>query len=410
TASQVTGVLRQAQTFQTQGRFNDAIDLCEQILESGFDRPDARYFLGWLYQEQQRWDEAIRQFQVLLNDPDYALSCYYALGQCYRARGDLRTATVHFDEAVDRVNLDALTVEESDQLVQLCQEAAEAHRLLGEQEQALTVYNALLGFLRSRGWSEQVAQVEFMLQQMQNAPAPGRATPPPQQASATQVIAPEQMQRPSAPLPQQQQQQSSIQDAATMAFNANNMPAMAPPPASSQLPASSQVSIPGVASSSVGELPDWLTGILSDADKSQLTNKQAPAPAAPPAPGGNGASEAAETTVMNPVRPQEAPTTSSVSWLTEDAKPGNATRIIPPEAQPEATGVPATPVLPASTAPTEPPAVPATPLIEVSPVLQSSPVLVGRGAEDLLSQMAGASNKDEALKQVAEAVVASTAA
>src|SRR5438876_7364803 len=59
TASQVTGVLRQAQTFQAQGRFNDAIDLCEQILESGFDRPDARYFLGWLYQEQQRWEEAI---------------------------------------------------------------------------------------------------------------------------------------------------------------------------------------------------------------------------------------------------------------------------------------------------------------------------------------------------------------
>src|SRR5450759_1164721 len=119
TASQVTGVLKQAQTFQTQGRFNDAIDLCEQILESGFDRPDARYFLGWLYQEQQRWEEAINHFQMLLNDPDYALSCYYALGQCYRARGDLRTAAVHFDEAVDRVNLDALTVEESDQLVSL---------------------------------------------------------------------------------------------------------------------------------------------------------------------------------------------------------------------------------------------------------------------------------------------------
>src|SRR5436305_7952953 len=198
TASQVTGVLRQAQTFQAQGRFNDAIDLCEQILESGFDRPDARYFLGWLYQEQQRWEEAIRQFQMLLNDPDYALSCYYALGQCYRARGDLRTATVHFDEAVDRVNLDALTVEESDQLVQLCQEAAEAHRALGELEQASTVYNALLGFLRSRGWNDKVAQVEFMLQQMQNAPGPARpVTPPPQQQlNTTQVLSPEQMARP----------------------------------------------------------------------------------------------------------------------------------------------------------------------------------------------------------------------
>ena len=67
-----------------------------RFLESGFDRPDARYFLGWLYQEQRRWDEAIRQFQTLLNDPDYALSCYYALGQCYRAKGDMRSATHAF--------------------------------------------------------------------------------------------------------------------------------------------------------------------------------------------------------------------------------------------------------------------------------------------------------------------------
>ncbi|HYT37349.1 MAG TPA: toll/interleukin-1 receptor domain-containing protein [Ktedonobacteraceae bacterium] len=172
TAFQITEVLRQAETFQTLGRFSDAIDLCEQIIESGFDRQDVRYFLGWLYQEQKRWDDAIRQFQTLLNYSDYALSCYYALGQCYRAKGDLRTATMHFEEAIGRVNLDTLTKQESDQLVQLCQEAVEAHRLLGEQEQALKVYNALLGFLRSRGWNDMVALVEFMLKQVQNTPLP----------------------------------------------------------------------------------------------------------------------------------------------------------------------------------------------------------------------------------------------
>src|SRR5437660_3989655 len=229
TANQVTGALKQAQTLQAQGRFDDAIGLCEQILESGFDPPDARYFLGWLYQEKQRWDEAIRQFQMLLNDPDYALSCYYALGQCYRARGDLRTAAVHFDEAVDRVNLDALTVEESDQLLQLCQEAAEAHRALGEQEQAMTVYNALLGFLRSRGWNDKIAQVEFMLQQMQNAPAPVRpVTPLPQQ----QVLSPEQMAGAGA---HPAMQQPPLQDAAAMVNRGS-----VPPPASAQLPASPQ--------------------------------------------------------------------------------------------------------------------------------------------------------------------------
>ncbi len=163
TAAQVASALRQAQTAQTEGRLAEAIDLCEQIISSGFDRPDARYFLGWLYQEQERWEEAIEQFNELLNDPDYALSCFYALGQCFRAMGDLGSAAQHFDEAVDRVNLDALTLEESDQLIQLCHEAAEAHRALGEPEQTETVYNALLGFLRSRGWQDQVAEVEQMM-------------------------------------------------------------------------------------------------------------------------------------------------------------------------------------------------------------------------------------------------------
>lgn len=306
TANQVTGALKQAQTFQAQGRFDDAIGLCEQILESGFDRPDARYFLGWLYQEKQRWDEAIRQFQMLLNDPDYALSCYYALGQCYRARGDLRTAAVHFDEAVDRVNLDALTVEESDQLLQLCQEAAEAHRALGEQEQAMTVYNALLGFLRSRGWNDKIAQVEFMLQQAQNAGTPARPTTPPhgmQQAPTTQP-----------PTSVYQAPQSSIPEAPTMAFNAASMQPIAPP----------------TQNSSPGELPDWLTGILTEGDKTQPTGKQTPPQGSKPiqsAPPRSPSGALANQQVQNPP--------SSPSWLTEGAKPPavpNVAPTYPPEA------------------------------------------------------------------------------
>ncbi len=469
TASQVTGVLRQAQTYQTQGRFPDAIDLCEQILASGFDRPDARYFLGWLYQEQQRWDEAIRQFQMLLNDPDYALSCFYALGQCYRAKGDLQAATMHFDEAVDRVNLDALTIEESDQLVQLCQEAAEAHRLLGEQEQAITVYNALLGFLRSRGWSDRVAQVEFMLQQMQHAPLPTRpVTPEPQQQ-------PFQLQQP--PMP-------AIPDAATMAFNMGTMSNANVPPASTQLPPPSNTMAP-TSSSPVGELPDWLTGILSDSDKTQLANKSAQAqpgqppqsqaqqpPAQAPIPAqsamvmppplvdqpttvqplpdtrsnGNASPaqpvQEAQTRINEPEPPAApaVPAPAAPSWLLEDAKPGNATRIISPENSPAQNTAAIPPVqaaqsaqpapeptktAPAASAPVEavapvPPA--ASPVEQAIPILQDpvSPVSSlppaspqaksTRGAaEDLLGQMVGKPSKDEALQQVAEAVATSTA-
>jgi tetratricopeptide (TPR) repeat protein len=377
-ASQVTGALRQAQTFQAQGRFNDAIDLCEQILESGFDRPDARYFLGWLYQEQQRWPQAIEQFQRLLNDPDYALSCYYALGQCYRACGDLRKATTHFDEAVDRVNLDALTIEESDQLVQLCQEAAEAHRQLGEMDQALTVYNALLGFLSSRGWNDKVAQVEFMLKQLQNSPPPRPMSTPAPVNTMMQPGAPMPPQQSQPAQPIQSPQQAPRPDAPTVAFNMDAMPnaasAGAPvngqmPPVSAPLPpVSPQPTTPG--SSSLGDLPDWLTGILNDADKTQIANKSAVAPAqpAPTEPVQPGITNMPTTqqpvvpatntlpTDASVVMPPAAPA-ASPSWLTGEAKP---TQIVPPDqptiAQPPAPTGQGTPA--ASTASVAQPSVP----------------------------------------------------
>ncbi len=112
-ADQVTETLQLAQLYQSQGRFNEAIDLCEQILASGFERADVRFFLGWLYQEQRRWDEAIQQFKHLLGDPDYGLSCDYALGQCYCAQADQRI--VQFEGAIDSINLDSLTVEDAAQ-------------------------------------------------------------------------------------------------------------------------------------------------------------------------------------------------------------------------------------------------------------------------------------------------------
>lgn len=164
-SSQIASALREAQQLQGDGQLEDAIQLCEELVDSGVDRADVHYFLGWLYQEADRWEDAASQFELLLNDPDYALSCYYALGQCSRAQGNIEEAAHYFDEAVDRVNLDALTREESDQLLQLCQEAAEAHREMNDLEGAETVYTALLGFLRSQGWQEQVAEIERLMRE-----------------------------------------------------------------------------------------------------------------------------------------------------------------------------------------------------------------------------------------------------
>jgi tetratricopeptide (TPR) repeat protein len=391
-----------------------------------------------LYQEQRRWDEAILQFQTLLNDPDYALSCYYALGQCYRAKGDLRSATQHFDEAVDRVNLDALTFEESDQLVQLCQEAAEAHRLLGEQEQALTVYHALLGFLRSRQWNDKVAQVEFMLQQLQNTPPPGRpvSTPSPEmaqaplqpQANGTRVLPPE---------------QAMMQQAPAMQVPPN-MPENAPAPSNAggspmgAAPAQGQPPVPTTNSGSLGELPEWLTGILNDADKTELMNKQAKS-----APTSSRADDELTNrpTLEQPVAPA---LTSSTSWLTDGVKPVDTASNASSEKPPVVPEQP--PVEPEQPAPVvETPvaseaalanaskeqAISAEPPVQNIPAQEQAPVPVEQTAppkgqpvpaspapstrvstgklEDLVNEIAGTDGKENILQQVSESVLASTA-
>ncbi|HEV2238198.1 MAG TPA: tetratricopeptide repeat protein, partial [Ktedonobacterales bacterium] len=123
---------------------------------------DLRYFAGWMYQETSRWDQAAEQFSTLLDDPEYALSCFYALGQCSRAMGNLHEAAQYFDEAVDRVRLDALQQDDADQLMQLCLEAAEVHREAGDMAGAETILSALSRFVSSQGWTSQMRDVEQM--------------------------------------------------------------------------------------------------------------------------------------------------------------------------------------------------------------------------------------------------------
>ena len=80
-----------------------------------------------------------------------------------------------------------LTQEESDQLLQLCQEAAEAHVEMSDTEGAETVYTALLGYLRSQGWQDQVAEIEHLMRETLGTNPPKRPRPP---AAATSAMPP----------------------------------------------------------------------------------------------------------------------------------------------------------------------------------------------------------------------------
>ncbi len=206
-------------------------------------------------------------------------------------------------------------------------------------------------------------------------------------------------------------------------------------------------------SSSVGELPDWLTGILSDDDKKQIANKQSsqsPSPKPPtqapaqseivnqptteqrmPPDPNVAAVSVTETTMINPVAPPAPPAppkqpaaafqaSTSVSWLADDANPANATST-PSADQQTAVVPPIPPLSEVQDAPlAQPPVIPVTPKIvpevdqpspalHVSGTLGTTPKNAKDGVEDLLSLMAGAGTKDGVLKQVTEAILTSTA-
>jgi tetratricopeptide (TPR) repeat protein len=210
-----------------------------------------------------------------------------------------------------------------------------------------------------------------------------------------------------------------------MMFNA------ASPPAQPQAPQQPQNN-PTTTSTS-GELPDWLTGILNESDKTPAVAQQSTPPAPQPV------AEPPKPSQPLPEQPAQQPV--APSWLTEDAKPANATRTLSSGEQPAVTEPPQqaptpTPPQQAAQVPpaSQPPVAPVAPVAQtpmqipqpvdptpapamsrrpdadsfltVPPPSSASKPAPNTSVEDLLNQIAGAQN---GLAYAAEPVLASTA-
>jgi tetratricopeptide (TPR) repeat protein len=239
-------------------------------------------------------------------------------------------------------------------------------------------------------------------------------------------------------------------------------PGMVPPPTGNSAmgaqPAQGQAPVPSTTSGSLGELPDWLTGILNDADKTEIINRQASSSPAQPTP------DSAEMLTNQPTleHPVAPVSTTSTSWLTEDVKPVDATSVSPADqtaVNPEQSAVISAQSAPKgdasviaesveTVAPTDQPPAQETSVAKTSsgeqqvvtnkPVqddrvqdptateqssvqgalavdqsVQASQVAAAKAptgnVEDLLNQIAGSAGKEGILQRVSESVLASTA-
>jgi tetratricopeptide (TPR) repeat protein len=170
--SEADSLITKAIDQQTQGNASGAIDTYRRILAAGVDMPAVNFNLGLLYQENFRLDDAIQQFNYSVNFTEYRLGSMFALGELYRAKGQVDEALNYFLEALKIIDLGTVSRDQADDLIKVYESLAETYATKGEAQQAGTFVNTLVEFLSSKGWADKVAQARRRLDNLTEEGAP----------------------------------------------------------------------------------------------------------------------------------------------------------------------------------------------------------------------------------------------
>lgn len=155
--------LTQGLEAQKAGEGLAAIQAFEEAQAAGEDSAAFHFNLGLLYQEQLRFDEALRELRRSVEDPEYALGSHFAMGECYRAMGQIEEAVRHFIEALKIVDISATVEEDTESIIELYASLADTYTARGQREQAIAFTNALVSFLSGPDWQMRAAQARQRL-------------------------------------------------------------------------------------------------------------------------------------------------------------------------------------------------------------------------------------------------------
>lgn len=155
--------LTQGLEAQKAGESLAAIQAFEEARAAGEDSAAFHFNLGLLYQEQLRFDEALRELRRSVEAPEYALGSHFAMGECYRAMGQIEEAVRHFIEALKIVDISATVEEDTESIIELYASLADTYTARGQREQAIAFTNALVSFLSGPDWQMRAAQARQRL-------------------------------------------------------------------------------------------------------------------------------------------------------------------------------------------------------------------------------------------------------
>ena len=154
---QIGALISRAIDNQTRGVLDKAIEAYQRASEMGADYPEIPFSIGVLYYKAMSYDKAISYLQASTRVPEYALASLFALGQCYRAEGQLEEALQSYLKL-----LHALSSEkgagDAGGILQLYSSLIGSQGKVKNRDRAIAFIDALSSFLTGPGWEQRLQQ------------------------------------------------------------------------------------------------------------------------------------------------------------------------------------------------------------------------------------------------------------
>lgn len=161
-------VLKAAEASEA-GDYRLSLDLYDQAVRAGARQPSTFYSAGVLNQQMGRPENAVPFLERALQDPEFAMSANYVLGQCFMEMRNPSKAVTAFERALTLVELDKLTRAEADELIELYKSAADAHLADNNPGRAASLYSTLASTFKTHKWAHpRLADIEKRADELYN--------------------------------------------------------------------------------------------------------------------------------------------------------------------------------------------------------------------------------------------------
>ena len=159
-------LISQALDFQTRGNADEALSCYEQAIAQGVASPALYFCAGILYHDKMQFGQAKRSFEQSLTDQSLRPASYYAIGEAFRTRRDLRRATEYYVAALRSIDMSYLSPVKAERASELYSYFIKDLMAAEEPRTTLDFVDSVTDFLGRDGWQSRVQQARSHLDRL----------------------------------------------------------------------------------------------------------------------------------------------------------------------------------------------------------------------------------------------------